>query len=153
MKHLKLFELYEKPNLVENHIYDHLKLLKKYISIVNNENVDIIKNYFIIVYNFLILEIGFDKYLPDYTPGYGDLRINNKLLCLRDANSYRDVCKEFLKIYEPVTLTRNAVEKFTENEIIKEYIKDKPYIFNTLLDIEETLDDIKYFLIYSKYNL
>lgn len=146
MKHLEIFELYK----LDNDVYKNLELLKDYINIVNKRNYDnannlIILNYFKIIYNFLILEIGFVEYFPYNL---------NKLLKIKKVNTFNKVYKEFLKLYEPDTKVRNIIEKISDVEIIREYLKDKPNYYNTLIDnVNEELQNIKMFIIKRKYNL
>ena len=141
------FEHYKESN----NVYDNLKILRNYIDIVNNYTED--EEFFTIqsvtiIYNFLILEIGFREYIPIKNA------INGKLLYIdKEAKTFEDVFEIFDRMYSPDGVIRNCVEKFDTIDIVKNYLKDKPYIYKNLIDIEKTLENIELFISTRKYNL
>lgn len=141
------FEHYKESN----NVYDNLKILRNYIDIVNNYTEDeefFTIQYFTIIYNFLILEIGFREYIPIKNA------INGKLLYIdKEAKTFEDVFEIFDRMYSPDGVIRNCVEKFDTIDIVKNYLKDKPYIYKNLIDIEKTLENIELFISTRKYNL
>ena len=144
MKYIKLYEDFD------NILVDKLRKLRKYVQVLKKEKedkdaVNLAEKFFIILHNYLILECGFSKELKIV----GWKEINN---CLNLDNS-ADIYEKFLKLYDPNSLVRYNIEKFTENDIIKNYIENKPYIFERLLDMNETLKDIDLFIIRNKYNI
>lgn len=165
MKYIKIFELYNNRyvgnSLSENFIYEHIKILKELIKILkkylsSNKNIEnngykFAIKFFTLIHNFLILQIGFDDYLQNKD----DINVtliphlkNTHFLKLKTKYKAFDIVYSmFEKMYDPSHLTRNMVERFDRIEIIKEYLKNKPYIYNKLLNINKTLEEIEDFKI------
>jgi len=150
---IKKFKLFGQIS-INNVLGDKLRLLRKYVEILKKSKVKdtlFAERFFIILYNYLIIEHGFFEELKENSKGinlYLSLDLERKTWSLRDINAV------FLELYNSeYSRVRYNLEKFNENEIIKEYFEDKPYIFERLLDVDDTLNDIKYFKITSKYNI
>jgi hypothetical protein len=146
----KIFESSMKPTPIENNIYEHIRILEKYIRIINKESEEekFASQYFTIIHNFLILEIGFDRYIPDEY-------VLNKTLPYVEKNvkTSEDVFDIFDEMYSTNSIIRCRVEKFDTIDIVKEYLKDKSYIYEYLLDQEKTVSNIELFLATRKYNI
>lgn len=115
-------------------IKDKLDLLKSYIIILKNaekeldKDYSIQKTYFIIIYNFLIVESIF----------YEDVKLNkkeiNKFLILTELHSVEEVLELFIQLYDSYNNVRFAVETFDSIESIRNYLSDKkPEIHNKLI--------------------
>ena len=144
MKYIKLFE----SDLSDFSLY--LKILKKYIKILRTGNAnqyDFAKKFFIILYNFLIIERGFHEYV------FGNNSIH-KYLYLEDLDKIEDIFAKFERLYDPInSMVRYNVDRLSDVEIIKQYLIDKPEVFNRLIDYNRTLKDIEMFISMKKYNL
>ena len=160
MKYLHYFEYILIPT--KNSFEDKLRVLRKYVKILKKvkgdrfqQNINLAERFFIILHNYLILEKGFYKELKENN--WEEL---NKYVNLIEQHGDVDdedrfaIYNKFLELYDPgSSYLRANIEKFTENDIIKKYIDKKPYIFEKLLNVNKTLEDIEQFKIISKYNL
>ena len=161
---MKYIKLYERVLRVSD-TYDmrlkgdsaqyNMNKLKEYIKILKNEskngkNCDFAIKYFIILYNFILIEQGF---IDDYI-----LRKDQINLHLRTEKFTKcdEVLDKFAELYDPNSIVRNNLENFSRNdEIIKEYLKTKPNIYNRLLreNLQQIKVDVEMFITSKKYNL
>jgi hypothetical protein len=119
-------------------IDDKLKLLKSYINILNNastpkkhgyipEDYSIQKKYFLLIYNWLIIERMF---YPDVVLVGKEL---NKNLHLEKLNSLEEVLKKFSELYDTYSKVRFAIETFDSIDSIRQYLKSHPEVYNKFL--------------------
>lgn len=152
MRHIKL---YEKIRNGHDDIQYNLDMLKSYIKILKNEikngrNCEFAIKYFIILYNFIIIEQGF---IDDYILKRDQINLNLKLKKLTKCD---DILDKFAELYDPNSIVRNNLEKFdTHWEIIKEYLKIKPNLYIKLLktNLQQTKNEVEMFINLRKYNL
>lgn len=108
-----------------------LYILKSYINILKNANDDkyqIAINYFIVIYNFLIIERMF----------YNDVVISNKeinkYLELEKLYDDQQVYDKFLSLYDTNNIIRNNIETIDSIDSVNDYIsKNRNKIFYKLL--------------------
>lgn len=108
-----------------------LYILKSYINILKNANDDkyqIAINYFIVIYNFLIIERMF----------YNDVVISNKeinkYLELEKLYNDQQVYDKFLSLYDTNNIIRNNIETIDSIDSVNDYIsKNRNKIFYKLL--------------------
>ena len=109
-----------------------LKILKSYINILKNsekklDDFYIQKKYFLILYNWLIIERMF---YPDVVATNKEL---NKYLDLPKLNTVDEVLKKFTELYDNYGKVRFAVETFDSIESINQYLKAHPNVYNKFL--------------------
>lgn len=112
-------------------IDDKLYILKSYVNILKNDNSEkyrIAINYFIVIYNFLIIERMF----------YDDITLNNKeinkYLTLEKLDNAKDVYNKFLELYDINNIIRNNIETLDSIDSVRNYIsKNREKIFYKFL--------------------
>lgn len=110
-------------------INDKLKILKSYIHILDNSGIDnkLIRNYFIILYNFLIIE----RMFSDDVIKHG--KEINKNLKLDKLNNINDVIQKFNELYDRYSIIRNNVETFDNIDIIRKFLSGRTDVYNKLM--------------------
>lgn len=129
---------------MKSSVLSKLKKIRKYLRILKNSdnpNDHAIK-YFIILHNFLILEVKFQDEV-----NMSKKQIN-KYLDLPEITSEDEILKLFLELYDTYSKVRFAVETFDSIEEIRVYLKNNRDIYNKLLPLKslrtmkENLDKI-----------
>jgi hypothetical protein len=113
-------------------IDNKLKLLKSYYHILgnnpSNDNADLAKTYFRLIYNFLIIERMFSE---DIKQANKEL---NKNLELPKLDNIDDIYNLFLKLYDPDSEVRFAIETFDSVESVRVFIENnRRKIHNTFM--------------------
>jgi hypothetical protein len=110
-------------------IYEKLYILKSYINILNNteDDYDIVKNYFIVLHNFLIIERMF---FDDIVSHKKEI---NKYLKLEKLNTVTEVYDKFLELYDQWNIVRNNVETLENIDSVGKYLKENPKVYKKLL--------------------
>ena len=111
-------------------IDNKLEILKDYVDRLNNEfdvTNNLIKAYFIVLHNFLIIERQF----------YSDVVLAgkeiNKYLHIKKAVSIADIINTFNKYYDIYHPVRNNVETLDSIEEIRQYLSKRPEIYKVLI--------------------
>ena len=110
-------------------IDEKLYILKSYINILNNteDDYDIVKNYFIVLHNFLIIERMF---FDDIVSHKKEI---NKYLKLEKLNTVTEVYDKFLELYDQWNIVRNNVETLENIDSVGKYLKENPKVYKKLL--------------------
>jgi len=136
MRYIKLYE-----NMTDfGFDFDvYLKILRKYIKILSTDTDKyyFAKSFFIILYNFLILERGFHDYISS------DNYSIYKYLFLNNLDKIEDVFSKFERLYDPQgSMVRCNLDRLSDRtEIIKKYLKNKPDFFKKLVNYKKTMMD------------
>lgn len=142
MKHLKTYE--------GNTVKENLSIIKKYIYTLNRSNIDdnhhLAMTYFIILYNFLIIEEIFHS---DVVLHSKEL---NKYLDLEKLDDNKEIYEVFIDLYNVHSEVRNNIETFDNIPIITEVCSEIPSIYNTILK-KKDIDKLKMKKDVDKYNL
>jgi hypothetical protein len=133
-------------NTFDTSAYDNIKLLESYIIMLENTILKFEKRYFIILHNFLILEIAFKDIIP-YTK-----KINENLN-IKNCHNLTDLSNLFYTLYDVNGIIRNNVEYVNRIPEIMEYTENNPEIYNRIFNIKKTLKDIELKRSIKKYNL
>jgi len=114
----------------KNDIDEKLKILKSYYQILNNDKDsehNLAKTYFIILYNFLIVERMF------YDEVVAANKEINKNLKVEKLNSAKDVLKKFEELYDTHHIIRTNVETLDSIEPIRIFLRKRPIIFQKFI--------------------
>jgi hypothetical protein len=113
----------------QNNLSNKLSILKKYIQIIDDTKSDyyLAKKYFIILYNFLIIE---QEFFDDVVACGKQI---NKYLELKELNNIDEVYQKFLELYDTKHHVRFSVETFDSIESVRQYLSKHPEIYNKLV--------------------
>lgn len=109
----------------------NLDLLRGYIHFLDNNkdinDYDLIRDYFIVLHNFLIIERNF---YPDVVEANKEI---NKLLNLKPLNNISEVVSLFHKLYDNHSIIRSNIETFDSIDPIKKYLSNRPEVYKKLI--------------------